>query len=196
MASRRPIRRTDRTSLWTWTRTRTRTRCPRHEHSRRAHPVHRRHGVRGFRRGRLRRRILGPRRRWSEARGTTTRGHRSLNRSGVGSEPRLADLQLRAPLDFRTYAATFSQARRRMLISCGVTGSGSAWRYCVAMMTRRSLASMSRTDGWVLVRYHGASSRAASTSVGWWPVVAYQQTVRLLMTSANGVVRSTAAWSR
>src|SRR5680860_864842 len=92
------------------------------------------------------------------------------------------------PLDFRTYAATFSQARRRMLISCGVTGSGSAWRYCVAMMTRRSLASMSRTDGWVLVRYHGASSRAASTSVGWWPVVAYQQTVRLLMTSANGVV--------
>src|SRR5680860_457292 len=99
-------------------------------------------------------------------------------------------------LDFRTYAATFSQARRRILISCGVTGSGSAWRYCVAMMTRRSLASMSRTDGWVLVRYHGASSRAASTSVGWWPVVAYQQTVRLLMTSANGVVRSTAAWSR
>src|SRR5674476_1290681 len=99
-------------------------------------------------------------------------------------------------LDFLTYAATSSQARRRMVISCGVGGWGSSWRYWAAMMTRRSLASMSRTEGWVFSRYHGASSRAAATSSGWCPAVAYQQTARVFTASANGTVRSTAERSR
>jgi len=69
-------------------------------------------------------------------------------------------------LDFRSYAATSSQARRMMPISCGVTGSGSARRNCAVMITRRSLKSMSRTEGWAFCRYQGAMTRAASTSPG------------------------------
>ena len=70
-------------------------------------------------------------------------------------------------LDFRSYAAAFSQARRRMLISVGVTGWGPGRRNCAAMITRRSLASMSATEGWALSRYQGASLRTAVTSSGW-----------------------------
>lgn len=50
-------------------------------------------------------------------------------------------------LDFRIYAATSDQAKRRMLISSGVAGWGSVRRNCAVMSTRRSLVSMSATDG-------------------------------------------------
>ena len=50
----------------------TRTRCRCHEHRRCDHPVRRRHRLRRLRRGRLRRRFLGPRRRGSEARRATS----------------------------------------------------------------------------------------------------------------------------
>ena len=98
-------------------------------------------------------------------------------------------------LDFRAYATMFDQARRRMVTSCGVTGSGPARRNCAVMMTRRSLESMAGTDGWVLC---GTTGRARGRrDVVWWcPAVAYQQTARLLIRSSNGAVGSTAAWSR
>lgn len=88
--------------------------------------------------------------------------------------------------EFRSWAAASSQARRMTEISCGVTGRGSARRNCVAMITRRSLASMSSTEGWVLVRYHGARARAAGTSSGWWPAVAYRQMARVFTMSPEG----------
>jgi len=42
------------------------------------------------------------------------------------------------------------------VISCGVGLLGRVGRYCAAMIVRRSLASMSASDGVVLVRYQGA----------------------------------------
>ncbi len=50
-------------------------------------------------------------------------------------------------LDLLSYAATPSLARGMTPSSCGVGGPGSARRNCAAMVTRRSLANMSRTDG-------------------------------------------------
>lgn len=69
-------------------------------------------------------------------------------------------------LDFRSYAATFPQAMRRMPISWEVTWRGSERRNWETMITWRSLETMSATDGWVFWRYQGASSRAPSTSSG------------------------------
>jgi len=48
-----------------------------------------------------------------------------------GEVPNLTDL----PLDFLTYAATPSQARRTMEISCEVSGAGSTRRNCAVMIT-------------------------------------------------------------
>ncbi len=65
----------------------------------------------------------------------------------------------RFKLDFRGYAARFSQARRRMLISSGVGWSGRDALNLAAMMTRRSLAAMPAVDGWALLAYQGARAR-------------------------------------
>jgi hypothetical protein len=54
-------------------------------------------------------------------------------------------------LDFRNYAATSSQARRRMVICWLVGGWGSYGRKLPAMITRRSLVNMSRTEDWALL---------------------------------------------
>ena len=62
-------------------------------------PVRGDHDLRGLRRRRLRRRLLGPRRRRDQARRTTPRGHRPLDRPGLGGQPRLADLRVRAAVD-------------------------------------------------------------------------------------------------
>ena len=56
-------------------------------------------GVRRVRRRRLRRRLLGSHRRRHRARRRAPRAHRALDRSGVGGQPRLADLHLRRDLD-------------------------------------------------------------------------------------------------
>ena len=57
------------------------------------------HRLRDLRRRRLRRRLLGPDRRRRRARRAAARGHRPLDRAGVGGEPRLADLRLRRAVD-------------------------------------------------------------------------------------------------
>jgi hypothetical protein len=62
-------------------------------------------------------------------------------------------------LDFRSYAAASSQARRMTWISSGVGGWGRDARYFAVMRTRRSLPSMSAVDGWALVVYQGARVR-------------------------------------
>src|SRR5262249_2751294 len=95
-------------------------------------------------------------------------------------------------LKFRRYAAVSSQARRMVWISVRVGCSGRAGRYLVAMRTRRSLVCMSAVEGLVLVRYQGRRVRWSVTSSGSWPVVAYQQTVRVWQARPNGTVRSTA----
>ena len=59
---------------------RTSGRCRSDEHRGCRHPVRRDHDLRGLRRGRLRRRLLGPRRRGREARRTAPRGHRPRHR--------------------------------------------------------------------------------------------------------------------
>ena len=51
------------------------------------------------RRRRFRGRVLGPDRRRPGARRTPARGHRTLDRAGVGSQPRLVDLHLRHAVD-------------------------------------------------------------------------------------------------
>jgi hypothetical protein len=51
---------------------------------------------------------------------------------------------------------------------------------------------MSAVEGCVLLRYQGAWARRFSTSAGWCPAVAYQQTARAWQASWNGMVRSTA----
>ena len=61
--------------------------------------VLRRHRVRAVRRRRLRRRVLGPHRRRRRARRTAACADRPLDRSGVGSEPRVADLLPRGAVD-------------------------------------------------------------------------------------------------
>ena len=66
---------------------------------RRRRAVLRRDRVRRVRRRRLRRRLLGPDRRRRRARRATARGHRPLDRPGVGGEPRLADLLPRRAVD-------------------------------------------------------------------------------------------------
>ena len=55
--------------------------------------------VRGLRRRRLRRRVLGPHRRRARAGRAPARRHRPLDRAGVGGQPRLADLHLRRAVD-------------------------------------------------------------------------------------------------
>ena len=65
----------------------------------RGRPLLRRHRVRAVRRRRLRRRVLGPHRRRREAGRAPARADRPLDRSGVGGEPRLADLLPRGPVD-------------------------------------------------------------------------------------------------
>ena len=66
---------------------------------RRRRAVLRRHRLRALRRRRLRRRVLGPHRRRRRARRAAARGHRPLDRPGVGGEPRLADLLPRRAVD-------------------------------------------------------------------------------------------------
>ncbi len=55
--------------------------------------------VRGVRRRRLRRRVLGSGRRRSDPRRAAARGDRPLDRPGVGGQPRVADLLLRRAVD-------------------------------------------------------------------------------------------------
>ena len=56
-------------------------------------------GVRGLRGRRLRGRVLGPHGRRGRAGGASARRHRTLDRSGVGSQPCLVDLHLRRLVD-------------------------------------------------------------------------------------------------
>ena len=60
----------------------------------RGRPVLRHHRLRALRRRRLRRRVLGPHRRRRGTGRAAPRGHRPLDRAGVGGQPRLADLLL------------------------------------------------------------------------------------------------------
>ena len=79
-----------------------RSRSPRrrwHERARRRRALPRRHHLRRVRRRRLRCRLLGPRRRRRGTRRTAPGGDRPLHRTGVGSEPRLADLRVRRAVD-------------------------------------------------------------------------------------------------
>ena len=69
------------------------------EHRRRRRPLHRRHRLRPLRRGRLRRRVLGPHRRRRRTRGPTPFGDRPRHRTGLGGQPRLAHLRLRGAVD-------------------------------------------------------------------------------------------------
>ena len=82
----------------TLTATWNRRRC-RREHGGRRRAVHRHPRLRRLRRGRLRRRVLGPRRRWHPPRWSSASGDRPFDRSGVGGEPRVVDLRLRRALD-------------------------------------------------------------------------------------------------
>ena len=61
--------------------------------------VRRDHHVRRLRRRRLRRRLLGPRRGRDQAGRAAPRGHRPLDRPGLGGQPRLADLRVRGAVD-------------------------------------------------------------------------------------------------
>ena len=62
-------------------------------------PVDRRHPVRALRRRRLRGWVLGPRRRRGATGSPAPRPDRTLHRTGVGSQPRLADLRAGDALD-------------------------------------------------------------------------------------------------
>ena len=74
-------------------------RWPSDGHHRCHHPVRRDHHLRDLRRRRLRCRLLGPHRWRDQARGAAPRGHRPLDRPGVGGQPRVADLRVGAALD-------------------------------------------------------------------------------------------------
>ncbi len=72
-------------------------------------------------------------------------------------------------LDFRGYAAAFSRARRRMLISSGVGWSGRDALNLAAMMAPQSLAAMSAVDGWSCWRTRGRRSRDGGAVRLWRP---------------------------
>ena len=55
---------------------------------------------------------------------------------------------------------------------------------------------MSSKAGSVLVRYQGWAARRSPVSAGSWPWRAYQQTMRVCTSRANGTVRSTARLAR
>jgi hypothetical protein len=72
--------------------------------------------------------------------------------------PELPDLVGEA-LDFRGYAAAWAQAWWTSRISWVVAGRGVVGINRAAMIWRRSVVSMSRVEGSVLVRYQGALAR-------------------------------------
>ena len=78
---------------------RTNGRCSADGHHRCRHPLRGDHHLRDLRRRRLRRRLLGSRGGRHQARRATPRGHRPLDRSRLGGQPRVADLHLRAAVD-------------------------------------------------------------------------------------------------
>src|SRR6266566_9747229 len=75
--------------------------------------------------------------------------------------------KLFTPLDFRSYAARSSQARRMTLISSDVGWLVRDALNLATIRTRRSLEAMSAVDGWTFVLYQGARARRASMSAGW-----------------------------
>jgi len=92
-------------------------------------------------------------------------------------EPRVSQFIDRRLLDLRDFSG------------CG--GRPLTWVNWLAMITRRSLASMSPNDGVVLVRYQGERWRCSATS-GWCPWMAYQMIVRSIARNWKGTVRLTA----
>ena len=125
----------------------------------RGHPVRRRHRLRGVRRRRLRRRVLGPDRRRRRARGATARGDRPLDRPGVGGEPRLADLLPRRALDgfseaFASITLTLFVPLTLAALGIVLRGSSFAFRKAVTRTSSTSGTSARRSrSSSVLVPY-------------------------------------------
>ena len=95
-----------------------------------------------------------------------------------------------------TYAAAASQAASTAWTCSSVGWAGRVPENRAAIRVRRSLVSMSSNAGSVLVRYQGCAARRSSMSAGSWRCRAYQMTIRVCTSIANGTVRSTASLTR
>ena len=115
------------------------------------------HRVRAVRRRRLRRRVLGPRRRRAQRGRAATCGHRPFDRARLGSQPRLADLQSRRAVDRLP-----GSVRRRSRSRCSSRSRSPRSASCCAARASRSARRCSRTSS---QRNFGAAFASSSVLV-------------------------------